>query len=280
MQRFATAPTCIRCAGSDLRSSALQRKHTRAKSRRNHVVVKQQRSQGGYSFGKRRTELFWGPHGADMFTFKKMALASAVSLLGINGLQAADLPVKAKAVEYVRICSLYGAGFFYIPGTDTCIKLGGYLRADVTFNGSIHGAPAWSGDLAAEPLSRLLRRALPHGADRRYPHRHRVRRGPHLWAGRLPVQQPRPATTSIRSISRDRRASAPIPACFNGRAAATSRSSTSSSSSPVSPLASPPPPMQRLGRVSRATSIRACSAVKTPIPASTNPVHRSSSAMA
>ncbi len=30
--------------------------------------------------------------------------------------QAADLPVKAKAVEYVRICSLYGAGFFYYPG--------------------------------------------------------------------------------------------------------------------------------------------------------------------
>jgi hypothetical protein len=23
-------------------------------------------------------------------------------------------------VEYVRVCSLYGAGFFYIPGTDTC----------------------------------------------------------------------------------------------------------------------------------------------------------------
>jgi Porin subfamily len=47
----------------------------------------------------------------------------------------------------VRVCSLYGAGFFYIPGTDTCIKLGGYLRADVTFNGSLHGQPAWSGDL-------------------------------------------------------------------------------------------------------------------------------------
>ena len=53
----------------------------------------------------------------------------------MSGAQAADLPVKAKAVEYVRICSLYGAGFFYIPGTDTCIKLGGYLRADATFNG-------------------------------------------------------------------------------------------------------------------------------------------------
>jgi Porin subfamily len=47
----------------------------------------------------------------------------------------------------VRICSLYGAGFFYIPGTDTCIKLGGYLRVDTTFNGSIYDQPAWSGDL-------------------------------------------------------------------------------------------------------------------------------------
>lgn len=27
----------------------------------------------------------------------------------------------AAPVEYVRICSLYGAGFFYIPGTDTCV---------------------------------------------------------------------------------------------------------------------------------------------------------------
>jgi hypothetical protein len=46
----------------------------------------------------------------------------------------------------VRICSLYGAGFFYIPGTDTCIKLGGYLRVDTTFNGNTYGGPAWSGD--------------------------------------------------------------------------------------------------------------------------------------
>lgn len=36
----------------------------------------------------------------------------------------------AKPVEYVKICSLYGAGFYYIPGTDTCIKVGGWLRAD------------------------------------------------------------------------------------------------------------------------------------------------------
>jgi hypothetical protein len=78
---------------------------------------------------------------------KSLVLGSAAGLLAMGGAQAADLPVKAKAVEYVRICSLYGAGFFYIPGTDTCIKLGGYLRVDTTFNGSIYDAPAWNGDL-------------------------------------------------------------------------------------------------------------------------------------
>jgi Porin subfamily len=78
---------------------------------------------------------------------KHLLLATAASLTMIGGAQAADLPVKAKAVDYVRICSLYGAGFFYIPGTDTCIKLGGYFRADVTFNAAgAHGQPAWNGD--------------------------------------------------------------------------------------------------------------------------------------
>jgi hypothetical protein len=85
-----------------------------------------------------------------MKAVKKLILGSAAGLLAIGGAQAADLPVKAKAVEYVKICTLYGAGFFYIPGTDTCIKLGGYLRADVTFNGGAHGAPAWNGDLGQQ----------------------------------------------------------------------------------------------------------------------------------
>ena len=78
---------------------------------------------------------------------KSLMLGSAAGLLALSGAQAADLPVKAKAVEYVRICSLYGAGFFYIPGTDTCIKLGGYLRIDTTFNGNIYDGPAWNSDL-------------------------------------------------------------------------------------------------------------------------------------
>src|SRR5712691_2475298 len=78
---------------------------------------------------------------------KSLILGSAAGLFAMSGAQAADLPVKAKPVEYVKICSLYGAGFFYIPGTDTCIKLGGYVRVDTTFNGSIYDQPSWSGDL-------------------------------------------------------------------------------------------------------------------------------------
>src|SRR6202040_1695789 len=81
---------------------------------------------------------------------KSLILGSAAGLLAMSGAQAADLPVKGKAVEYVRICSLYGAGFWYIPGTDTCMKLGGYLRVDTTFNGSLYDQPAWSGDLGQQ----------------------------------------------------------------------------------------------------------------------------------
>jgi hypothetical protein len=81
-----------------------------------------------------------------MKTIKSLILGSAASFFAMSGAQAADLPVKAKAVEYVRICSLYGAGFFYIPGTDTCIKLGGYLRADLTVNGGVYDQPFWNGE--------------------------------------------------------------------------------------------------------------------------------------
>ena len=97
---------------------------------------------------------------------KSLMLGSAAGLIAMSGAQAADLPVKAKAVEYVKVCSLYGAGFFYIPGTDTCIKLGGYLRVDTTFNGGVYehaGLVRRPGP--GQPLSRLLRCPFPYGAD-------------------------------------------------------------------------------------------------------------------
>jgi hypothetical protein len=80
---------------------------------------------------------------------KSLMLGSAAGLLVMGGAQAADLPLKAKAVEYVKVCSLYGAGFWYIPGTDTCIYIGGAIRLDVGLNGGTYDAPFWQGGASA-----------------------------------------------------------------------------------------------------------------------------------
>ena len=65
---------------------------------------------------------------------KSLLLGSAAGLVAVAGAQAADLPVKAKPVQYVKICTLYGDGFYYIPGSDTCIRFSGYIRADYGYN--------------------------------------------------------------------------------------------------------------------------------------------------
>jgi hypothetical protein len=62
-----------------------------------------------------------------------------ITLLGCaaimtGGAQAADLPAKSAApVDYVRICSTYGNGFFFIPGTETCLRVGGRVRAELLY---------------------------------------------------------------------------------------------------------------------------------------------------
>ncbi|KQU50700.1 hypothetical protein ASG72_12605 [Bosea sp. Leaf344] len=71
---------------------------------------------------------------------KSLLLGSAAGFAAVAGAQAADLPSrKAAPVEYVRVCSTYGAGFFYIPGTQTCLRVGGRIRAEYlvqeTFDG-------------------------------------------------------------------------------------------------------------------------------------------------
>ena len=63
---------------------------------------------------------------------KSLLLGTATVLATVAGAQAADLPTrKAAPVQYVKICDAYGAGFFYIPGTDTCLRVGGLVLAEV-----------------------------------------------------------------------------------------------------------------------------------------------------
>lgn len=64
---------------------------------------------------------------------KSLLLGSAAALVAVSGARAADAVVapEPEPVEYVRVCDTYGAGFYYIPGTEVCIKIGGYVRYDI-----------------------------------------------------------------------------------------------------------------------------------------------------
>ena len=64
---------------------------------------------------------------------KSLLLGSAAALVAVTGARAADAVVVAEPepVEYVRVCDVYGSGFFYLPGTETCLKIGGYVRVDI-----------------------------------------------------------------------------------------------------------------------------------------------------
>lgn len=61
---------------------------------------------------------------------KSILLGSAAALVAVSGAQAADLPV-VEPVDYVRVCDAFGAGFHYIPGTETCLKFSGRVRTEI-----------------------------------------------------------------------------------------------------------------------------------------------------
>jgi len=64
---------------------------------------------------------------------KLWILAGSAALVIAAPANAADAVVVAEPepVEFVRVCDVYGTGFFYIPGTDTCLRIGGYVRYDI-----------------------------------------------------------------------------------------------------------------------------------------------------
>jgi hypothetical protein len=64
---------------------------------------------------------------------RSFLLGSAAVLVAVTGARAADaIIVEPEPVEYVRVCDAYGSGWFYIPGTETCLKIDGDVRAQYT----------------------------------------------------------------------------------------------------------------------------------------------------
>src|SRR5208337_5657335 len=71
--------------------------------------------------------------GHEMTLIKSMLLGSATAIVAVAAAQAADLPTrKAAPVEYVKICNVGGITGWTLPGSDTCVKLSGYITAQFT----------------------------------------------------------------------------------------------------------------------------------------------------
>ncbi|MEN0115511.1 MAG: porin [Agrobacterium cavarae] len=76
---------------------------------------------------------------------KSLLIGSAAALAAVSGAKAADAIVAAEPepLEYVRVCDAFGTGFFYIPGTETCLKFGGYVRFQTDFGRDRSGTSDW-----------------------------------------------------------------------------------------------------------------------------------------
>ncbi|MCY1664112.1 porin [Rhizobium sp. SL86] len=69
-------------------------------------------------------------------TIRALILSSAAALSFGTVAHSADAIVAAEPepMEYVRVCDAFGTGYFYIPGTETCLKITGYIRFQVEFD--------------------------------------------------------------------------------------------------------------------------------------------------
>lgn len=73
------------------------------------------------------------------------ALLSVCALAGPGSATAADAPLAAEPVDYVRVCDAFGSGFLYVPGSETCFRIMGRVRADYRVYGSnqAYGGPGF-----------------------------------------------------------------------------------------------------------------------------------------
>lgn len=78
--------------------------------------------------------------------FKVLAASSVAALSFASASYAADAIVAAQPepMEYVRVCDAFGAGYFYIPGSETCLKIGGYVRFQTNFGRDQSGTSDWN----------------------------------------------------------------------------------------------------------------------------------------
>jgi hypothetical protein len=83
---------------------------------------------------------------------KSLFLGSAAAFAVVSGAQAADAIVAAapEPMEYVKVCDAFGAGYFYIPGTETCLNISGKVRYQINMSSNAimgpHHVTSYSGN--------------------------------------------------------------------------------------------------------------------------------------
>jgi hypothetical protein len=86
---------------------------------------------------------------------KSLLLGSAAALATVSGAHAADAIVAAapEPMEYVKVCDAFGKGYFYIPGTETCLNLSGMVRYQINMSSAAimgpHHVTSYSGNTFA-----------------------------------------------------------------------------------------------------------------------------------
>jgi hypothetical protein len=61
-------------------------------------------------------------------------VASVGALALATGLASAESPPPEKPDNSINICDAYGPGYKSIPGTDTCLRVGGSLQFDAIYS--------------------------------------------------------------------------------------------------------------------------------------------------
>ena len=75
---------------------------------------------------------------------KSLLLGSAAALMAVSGVTSANaadavFAAEPEPMEYVKVCDTYGTGFFYIPGTETCLSINGYARVEFIYRDNTAG---------------------------------------------------------------------------------------------------------------------------------------------
>ncbi len=108
-----------------------------------------------------------------MKSLQTLLCGVAAGLLAIGAAAAAEQHAKGSPARHAKNCSVYGAGFRYVPGAGLCMKIGGWARAEASGGGvnwgALNGNPAANNTMRARGyITTDVRKQTEYGTVRAY----------------------------------------------------------------------------------------------------------------